>query len=331
MVGPAKYLTKIDLLSGYWQVRMGESSIQKTAFNTIFGKYEFLSMPFGLANAPATFQTLINSVLAPYLGRFCVVYLDNILVFSRTWEEHKEHIRTILAALQRNKLFAKGSKYMFGKRELEFCGHIIGRGYARPMPAKIEVIREWPRPKNVHDVRAFLGLATYYQKYVQDFAKIAAPLHELLKEKDESLRRRKYREVVWNAQCEIAFEQLKGALTTAPLLKIIEPWKHFRIETDASEWAIGMVLGQEDDNSKWHPVAFDSRKLNNAERNYPTQEKELLAIKEALRLWNHYLKNGTTTEVLTDHESLKYLATTRVYSKRLVRWIEEFQAYDLAI
>ena len=130
-VGGATYLSKIDLLSGYWQVRMEEASIQKTAFNTIFGKYEFLAMPFGLSNAPATFQTLMNQVLAPYLGTFCFVYLDDILIFSDTWEEHEHHLRTVLDTLQRNELFVKGSKCILGVEELEFCGHIIGRGLLR--------------------------------------------------------------------------------------------------------------------------------------------------------------------------------------------------------
>lgn len=330
-VGGAKYLSKIDLLSGYWQIRMDEASIQKTAFNTLFGKYEFLAMPFGLSNAPATFQTLMNQILSPYLGRFCFVYLDDILIFSNTWEEHEHHLRTVLETLEQNELFVKGSKCVFGAEELEFCGHIVGRGTVRPVPAKLEVIDGWPQPKNIHDLRQFLGLATYYRRFVRDFAKIAAPLHELLKEKDAAERKRKYRSVLWNAGCEHAFRQLKRALVTAPVLSIIKPRERFRIETDASEWAIGMVLSQPAEDGKWHPVAFDGRKLNGAERNYPTQEKELLAIKEALRSWEYHLENGTTTEVLTDHETLKYLATTRIYSKRLVRWIEEFQAYDLNI
>jgi hypothetical protein len=195
IVGRARYLSKIDLASGYWQVRMGDGSVQKTAFNTIWGKYEWRAMPFGLCNAPATFQTLMNETLRPYLGIFGVVYLDDILIFSNTEEEHFEHLEKVLACLRKQKLYAKPKKCVFATKELEFCGHIIGDGKVRAIPTKLNAIMDWPRPTNVNEVRRFLGLATYYRRFVRGFAKIAGPLHELTKEADEELRKKKFRPI----------------------------------------------------------------------------------------------------------------------------------------
>ena len=330
-IGQSMVLSKIDLTSGYWQVRMGEMSIPKTAFNTVFGKFEFLAMPFGLSNAPATFQTMMNARLQPYLMKFCVVYLDDILIFSRTREEHYEHITKILEVLEREELYAKPNKCIFAQEQLEFCGHIVGRGTVVPVPQKVKVVEDWPQPRNVHEVRQFLGLATYYRRYVRDFARIAAPLHELLKETDEELKKKRFRPIKWTPACNVAFKDLKRALTANPVLTQPDPTKPYIIETDASEWAVGYVLLQVGEDGKLHPIAFDGRKLNQAELNYPTHEKELLAIKEALRTWERYIDNGHTVTIVTDHETLQYLGTTTVYSKRLARWISEFQQYDLKI
>lgn len=331
IVGQAKYLSKIDLAAGYWQVRMASDAVPKTAFNTIWGKYEWRAMPFGLCNAPATFQTLMNETLRPYLGKSVVVYLDDILVYSKTLEEHYAHLEEVLQCLRAQKLYAKPKKCVFVTKELEFCGHIIGNGQVKAVTMKLDVIKEWPRPKNVNEVRRFVGLATYYRRFVKDFAKIAVALHDLTKEADEELRKKKFRPITWTEQCEVAFRRLKEALVSAPVLIQPDRTKPFTIETDASEWAIGFVLCQEGEDGKMHPVAFDGRKLRGAELNYPVHEKELLAIKEALRTWDRYLENGTRTTVITDHEGLQYLTTTRAYSKRLARWVDEFQAYDLEL
>lgn len=331
IVGQARYLSKIDLVAGYWQVRMAKEATPKTAFNTIWGKYEWRAMPFGLCNAPATFQTLMNETLRPYLGKSVVVYLDDILVYSKTLEEHYTHLEEVLQCLRKQKLYAKPKKCVFITKELEFCGHVIGDGKVHAVTMKLDVIKEWPRPTNVNEVRRFLGLATYYRRFVKDFAKIAVALHNLTKEADEELRKQKFRPITWTEQCEVAFIRLKEALVNAPVLVQPDRAKPFMIETDASEWAIGFVLCQVGDDGKIHPVAFDGRKLKGAELNYPVHEKELLAIKEALRTWDRYLENGTRTTVITDHEGLQYLTTTRAYSKRLARWIDEFQAYDLEL
>lgn len=327
----AVWFTKLDLVSGFWQLLMDPESVAKTAFNTIYGKYEFLVMPFGLCNAPATFQTLMNRVLRKFLWKICVVYLDDILIFSKTKEEHAQHLQEIFKALQQEKLFTSTKKCVVGVQEVEFCGHLITPNHTRPLQDKLDIINTWPTPSNAQQVRQFLGLASYYRRYIKGFAKLAAPLSDLLKEEDASLRAKKRRPISWNAQCTVSFKTLKDALATGPVLVAPDKDKPYTVETDASEWAIGSVLYQEGQDSKLHPVAFGGRKLKNAELNYPVHEKEGLAIKEALRQWEHYIQNGFTTVILTDHESLKYLQTMKTPSKRVARWFEEFSEFDIDI
>ena len=330
-IGKAKFVSKVDLTSGYWQIEVNEHSIPKTAFNTRSGKYEFLTMPFGLTNAPATFQRIMNEALRDLTHRYVIVYLDDIVVYSDTAEDHFNHLEEVFRRLDKVGLYAKPSKCTIGASELEFCGHVVGNGQCRPLADKIAMIASWPQPRNVHEVRQFLGLASYYRRFIRGFAQIAAPLSDLLVESDEKLRKQKFRAIRWNARSAHAFNELKRKMSSEPVLRQIDDSKRFRIETDCSEWALGCVLLQEDEDGKWHPVAFDGRKLNGAELNYPIHEKELLAIKHSLRTWGAYISNGTRTEVLTDHESLKYLQTTRTPSKRLARWIDEFSEFDLDI
>ena len=331
LIGQAKYLSKIDLTQGYYQVRVDTTDREKTAFNTRQGKFEFLAMPFGLANAPATFQTLMNRVFKRFIDAgWLIVYLDDIVIFSQTLMEHLEHLQQVFTTLHEAKLYTKPSKVILAVPELEFCGHLLGNGKIRPLHSKIQVICDWPVPENVHEVRQFLGLVTYYRRFIRAFAMICIPLFELLKEADAELRKKKFRRIIWTAACQIALEQLKRALTSEPVLLQPDTTRPFIIETDASEWAIGAVLLQQDaETGKLHPVAFDGRKLSPAEINYPVHEKELLAIKYALQTWRIYIDNGHTTIIYTDHESLKYLATMRKPSKRLARWIEEFGEYDV--
>ena len=266
-------------------------------------------MPFGLANAPATFQTMMNRILREFIANgFVIVYLDDILIFSQSLKEHCEHLRKVCEALRSHKLYAKPSKVILAVHELEFCGHLVGNGKLQPLRSKVQIVLDWPVPTNVHEVRQFLGLVTYYRRFIQGFAKICVPLFDLLREADAELRKKKFRRIIWVATCQLAFDTLKRALTKAPILLQPDTTQPFIIETDASEWAIGCVLKQRDPSTdKLHPVAFDGRKLSPAEINYPVHEKELLAIKYALQIWRIYVDNGHTTVIFTDHESLKYL------------------------
>jgi len=331
----ARFLSKIDLTSGYWQVRIRDEDISKTAFNTRNGKYEFLVMPFGLTNAPATFQTLVNNVFRHFLNIFLIVYLDDIVIYSNTLEEHVEHLRQVLDVLRANELYAKPHKCIFGKSEIEFCGHVVGNGTVKVMQDKIKAVKDWPQPKNVHEVRQFLGLAGYYRRFIKNFGFIALPLFDLTKVeeqyKKENKKPSKFRPIVWNTAHQLAFERLKECLTSAPTLLQVDPLSPFTVETDASDFAISASLLQVGPDRKLHPVAFLSRRLQGAENNYPVHEKELLAIKEALRVWGCYLENGHEITVLTDHESLRYLKSIKRPLKRLTRWIDEFQGWSLNI
>lgn len=332
----AKIFSKIDLTSGFWQILVRSMDIPKTAFNTRNGKYEFLVMPFGLCNAPATFQSFMNEILRDMIGEFIQVYLDDIVVYSKTVEEHEKHLDKLFQVLQREDLFASPGKTFIGRSEIEFCGHHISQGPSgltqiKPLTSKVDIIKTWPAPTTVHHVRQFLGITGFYRRYIQGYAKIAVPLQELLKESNAVLRTKKHRPITWTARCALAFNQLKDALASDPVLIIPDTTKPFLIETDASEWAVGAVLYQFDQEEKCHPVAFGGKKLHGAELNYPVHEKELYAIKLALKDWEHWIQNGQPITVLTDHQSLQYMNSMTTQSKRLARWVEEFQSFHLDI
>ena len=331
-IGKATHMSTLDLTSGYWQIRVAEKDIPKTAFNTRYGKYEFLVMPFGLTNAPATFQTLINNVLRPFLDKFVVVYLDDITVYSDSYEEHLQHLRQVFEVLAKHQLYANPAKCIFNKPEVKFCGHIIGNGTVRVMQDKIQAVKEWPQPRTTHHIRQFLGLAGYYRRFIKGFSQIAAPLSNLLKVGESAAARNiKNRFISWNTTCQLSFDRLKAALTSAPVLQLVNPQKPFTIETDASDFAIGSCLLQRAEDGTLHPVAYESRKLSDPQTRYPVHEKELLAIKQALLGWHRYIDNGHRITIYTDHESLKYMNTIKRPSARLTRWIDEFQMYDLDI
>jgi hypothetical protein len=242
--GLAKYFTKLDLTSGYWQTRVDEQDISKTAFNTRQGKFEFLVMPFGLTNAPATFQTMMNKIMEPFLWTFVVVYLDDIVIFSLTMEEHYKHVTQVLEVLEKEELYAHPEKCIFGAEKIEFCGHEVTQGTTRPLRDKVRLILDWPTPKTVHQVRQFLGLASYYRKYVKDFAKGAVPITELLKESDKETRENKFRAIKWTHQCQVAFKILKQKLCSRPILRNPDANADTRVQTDASDYAIGYTIEQ---------------------------------------------------------------------------------------
>src|SRR5204863_665226 len=190
-LGNATRLSSLDLVSGYWQTRVAEKDVQKTAFNTRYGKYEFLVMPFELTNVPATFQTLMNQILWPYIDKFVLVYLDDILIYSNSDEEHLEHLRLVFEALRMHKLYAKPSKCTFNQQTVEFCGHLVGQRVTRVLDSKVKAIQEWPQPRNVQEVRQFYGLVNYYRRFIRHFSIIAAPLSDLFKSEDNDKRKRR--------------------------------------------------------------------------------------------------------------------------------------------
>jgi hypothetical protein len=316
----AKYFSKIDLRAGYWQVRIAEEDVPKTAFRTRYGHYEFLVMPFGLTNAPATFMHLMQQTFREHLDDSVIVFIDDVLVYSKTKHEHEQHLRTVLQVLRGKQLYAKLSKCEFFQTEIGFLGHVINQYGIKMEPSKVDAVLKWPAPKNIHELRSFLGLAGYYRRFVRDFSKVASPLSVLL---------HKNTPYDWTSAQEQAFNQLKTAVSTAPVLIIPDPTLPYTLVTDASGYAIGAALCQDHGNGL-QPCAYRSRKMNDHERNYPVHEQELLSIIDALREWRHYLLGNRFT-VITDHRSLQYLSTQDKLSARQTRWSEFLQQFDFQI
>ena len=298
---------------------MEDCSIPFTAFRNRYGHFEFLVLPFGLTNAPAIFMSLMNDVFLDYLDRFVLVYLDDILVFSNTIEEHAIHLRMVLSRLRRNKLYGKLSKCEFAKSKVEYLGHIIGNEGISMDYEKVKVIVNWSVPQKKSDVQAFLGMVNYYRKFIKNCSSIAKPLTLLVGNNPFE----------WNAEQQESFELLKKAVTSAPVLRQYDPDLPIIVTTDASQYAIGAVLEQIE-NRVTRPAMFLSRTLNAAEQRYAAHERELLAIVDTLRQWRVYL-HGQRFLVHTDHYPLRYIQTQDSLSQRQVRWLEKMMEFDFKI
>jgi hypothetical protein len=261
---------------------------------------------------------MMFKVFNPVLDKWVVIYLDDILIYSKTKSEHLAHIRSVLSLLRKNGLYVKLSKCSFMQEETEFLGHVITKDGIKACAGHVKAIREWPRPTKQRDVQQFYGLAQFYQHYIENFATIALPLTSLLGEGVP---------FCWDEDKERAFAKLKDAVSKAPVLRIFDPDLATTVETDASGFALGAVLFQTDENGNARPVAFTSRKLNAAERNYPTHEQELLAVVHALKTWRYYL-DGTHFIVYTDHATLRHFPNQPKLTRRQARWMELLQEYD---
>ena len=312
----ASIFSKIDLRSGYHQLRIKDVDVHKTMFRTRYGHYEFLVMPFGLTNAPATFMDLMNHVFRPYVDQFFVVFLDDILVYSKDRENHNTHLRVVLETLRKEQLYAKLSECEFWLNEVSFLRHIVSKEGIRVDSKKIEVVVEWKPPRNVTEVRSFLGLAGYYRRFVKGFSMTATPMTRLLQ------KNVKYK---WSEKCQRSFDKLKAFLTEAPVLTQPTCGKEYVIFNDASLNGLRCVLMQEG-----KVVAYASRQLKSHEKNYPTHDLELAAIVFALKIWRHYLY-GEKCFIYTDHKSLKYLPSQRELNLRQRRWMELIKDYDCVI
>ncbi|KAL4033097.1 hypothetical protein IC575_006183 [Cucumis melo] len=285
--------SKIDLRSGYHQLRIKDGDVPKTTFRSRYGHYEFIVMSFGLTNAPTVFMDLINRVFREFLDTFVIVFIDDILIYSKTEAEHEEHLHMVLQTLRDNKLYAKFSKCEFWLKQVSFLGHVVSKAGVSVDPAKIEAVIGWTRPSTVNEVRSFLGLAGYYRRFVEDFSRIATPLTQLT---------RKGAPFVWSKACEDSFHNLKQKLVTAPVLTAL----------------MGKV------------VAYASRQLKSHEQNYRTHDLELAAVVFALKIWRHYLY-GEKIQIFTHHKSLKYLFTQKELNMRQRRWLELVKDYDCEI
>ena len=317
----AKLFSKLDLRSGYNQVRVADGDIEKTAFGTRYGSYEFCVLPFGLTNAPATFMRLMNTIFESDLDKFVQVFLDDILIFSSDMNEHLRNLRAVLTTLRKHQLFAKLSKCEFGLSSVTYLGHVVSDDGIATDPEKVESVKKWPTPKNVHEVRQFLGLAGYYQRFIAGFADIAAPLSDLTRDDTPW---------AWGEPQNKALESLKKALSSAPVLMVPDPRKEFVVETDASGFAVGAIVSQKDDKGSLRVVAYASRKMTGPESRYPTHTKELLAIHYAFGKFRHYL-HGPHVRVLTDNISLRYLRTQPQLDDQQARWLQFLERFDYEI
>ena len=316
-----RVFSTLDMVAAFHQVRIRPGDEHKTGFNTRLGHYEFLVTPFGMINSPATLQMLLADIFREYIDDFMVIYLDDMLVFSDNEEDHARHLELIAAVLRKHDLRLSLKKCRFYQSRVEFLGHLVGQEGISMDPRKVEAIREWPVPTTVTHVKQFLGLASFYRRFIDKFSFISTVLSNLTK-----------KEVVWEwgAAEQAAFEGLKDAMTQAPVLAIADSVKGFTLHTDASNFAIAGVLSQEQPDGTMRPVAFQSRKLVPAEINYPTHDKELLAIVHSLKVWKHYCL-GRPVNVFTDHASLRYFLTQKDLTGRQGRWAESLAQYTLEI
>ncbi|CAH9140159.1 unnamed protein product [Cuscuta epithymum] len=314
----ARYFSKIDLRSGYHQIRVAPQDVPKTAFRTHSGHYEFLVMPFGLMNAPATFQQIMNDIFRPHLRRFVLVFFDDILIYSVTWEDHLQHLTVVMDILKHNQFKANEKKCSFGKTSVEYLGHIVSQFGVAMDPSKISSVLRWPQPQSFKAVRGFLGLTGYYRRFIRDYGKLAQPLTALLKK--DSLAR-----FQWSQPAQSAFEALKAAVTSAPVLATPDFSLPFLIECDASGTGVGAVLMQ-----GLRPIAYFSKALSGRTLAKSAYEKELMALVLAIQHWRPYLI-GRKFVVRTDHRSLRHLLHQRVTTPSQQDWISKLLGYDFEI
>ncbi len=321
----ARYFTKLDLRSAYNLIRIREGDEWKTAFSTTSGHYEYLVMPFGLSNSPSVFQAYINDVFRDMLNRWVIVYIDDILVFSDSLDNHIQHVRAVLQRLIEQQLYAKMEKCEFHQTQVSFLGYIISSEGVAMDDKKVQSVLNWPQPKTVKELQRFLGFANFYRRFIRNFSTIAAPLTSLLRGGRQRLD--------WSPSAQHAFLQLKDRFTTAPILHHPDPNLEFTVEVDASNTGIGAILSQRQGTpSKLFPCAYYSRKLNAAERNYDVGDRELLAMKAAFEEWRHWLEGSKIPfVVLTDHRNLEYIRLAKRLNPRQARWSLFFSRFSFKV
>jgi len=309
----AKYFTKLDVRWGYNNIRIREGDEWKAAFRTNRGSYEPLVMFFGLCNSPATFQTMMNDIFKELIDEgLVVVYMDDILIFAKTKEELEKATCRVMQILKDNKLYLKKEKCVFEAEKIEFLGLVISENRVEMDPIKVDGVRDWPAPKTVKQLQSFLGFINFYRRFIEGFAKIARPLNDLTK---------KNIQWNWEEKHQNAFNMLKDLVTSSPILIQPDVTRPFRLETDASDYAVGAVLSQLCEDEKWRPVGYISKSLNEAERNYPIHDKELLSIVRALEAWRYLLEGANhTVDIYNDHHNLTYFMQAQTLNRRQARW-----------
>ena len=321
--------TSLDLKAGYWQVMMDEDSIPLTAFSAgPLGFYECVRMPFGLCNAPATFQRLMESCLGDLHLNWCIIYLDDIIIFSKTPEEHIERLRGVFEKLLKAGLKLKPSKCEFFKDQISYLGHVVSAKGIATDPKKIEAVRNWPVPKTVTQVRSFLGFTNYYRRFIKGYAKVAKPVNNLI-QGENSKKKNKYKKVEWSSECQEAFEELKRLCTTTPVLAYADYKKWFKVSTDASEKGLGAALYQDQEDGTSRVIAYASRSLSKSERNYDAHKLEFLALKWSITERFHEYLYGGTLEVYTDNNPLTYILSSAKLDATGQRWVAALANYNI--
>ncbi len=316
----SKWFSTMDLNSGFWQIGVAEEDKEKTAFATSMGLYQFSVMPFGLANAPSTFERLMEDVLRGLQWQDCLLYMDDIIVPGTTVKESLQRLEKIFQRLLDANLKLKPSKCIFFQKSVKFLGHIVSEHGVQTDPEKIIKVQEWPIPRNVKQVRSFMGLCSYYRKFVKGFANIARPLHQLVE---------KQTRFIWTPECQEAFQTLKTAMTSAPILAYPDTESRFILDTDASGNAVGAVLSQIKDGSE-HVIAYMSKALNKYERSYCVTRKELLAVVAALKHFHIYLY-GRGILLRTDNAAVSWMRNLKKPTGQVARWLEELGTYNLEV
>jgi hypothetical protein len=320
LLGNAKHFTTLDLKSGYWQVLMDEESQEKTAFACHKGLFQFRVMPFGLSNAPAVFQELMNVVLQG-CEQFCIAYLDDVIIFSSSPQEHLQHIETVLDRLRLHGLKLKLKKCAFFEDETEYLGFKVSKDGVKPNPQKGEAIKNLPVPRTVREVRGLIGTCSYYRRFIPNFSKIAEPIINLTK---------KHARFKWNQECQTAFEYLKESLVVVPLLAYPDTNKPYVLYTDASDSCIGACLTQQTEEGEEKPIYFLSHKLSDTQTRWSTIEKEGFAIHYSLQKLDHYL-HGAQFVIKTDHKPLKYILDAPMVNQKLMRWALSIAGYNCKV
>ena len=316
----AKYFSSLDLQSGYWQLPVHKDSRQYTAFVTHDGLYQCKRMSFGLVNAPSVFSRLMSRVLQGLTWEVCLVYLDDVIVFSSTFEEHLNRLQLVFERFREAKLTCKPSKAMLGRQRIKFLGHYVSSKGIEPMPEKCQAVQDFPTPQKVKDIRSFLGLAGYYRKFIKDFSKIAGPLIDMTK---------KYERFIWSEECEKAFVTLKQKLISPPILAYPDFNKPYILQTDASDECVGMVLAQIQDGQE-RVIAYAGKRLSPNEKNYSVTEKEALAVIQGLKHFDPYLR-GNQVSIVTDHSALVWLLSQNEPKGRIARWIAYIQQFNYTV
>lgn len=320
-IGSAQYVSKFDLLKGFWQVPLTHRAVEVSAFVTPEGLYQYKVMPFGMKNASSTFQRLMNTVIFELEG--CDVYIDDLVVYSDTWKQHITRLRALFERLTKANLTINLVKSEFVKAQVTYLGHVVGHGVVKPVQAKVEAVLNFPAPQNRRELMRYLGMAGYYRKFCRNFSDIVSPLTNLLK---------KHVKFIWDESCQRAFEKIKAILSNSPVLLAPNFTKAFVLSVDASDIGAGAVLQQEGKDGVLHPLCYFSRKFNTHQKNYSTIEKEALALVLALNHFDVYL--CTTCEPMTvysDHNPLVFINKMKNKNQRILRWSLALQAYNIDI